>query len=240
MFSLLLDLCYNNQSLAKFAVGGSAVLFSSIAFLVALIIGVTVHECAHAWMANQLGDPTARLMGRISLNPVVHFDPLGALMMFIMAFRGFGIAWGKPTPVTPRYLRHGPRVGMGIVALAGPLSNLLLAAVVAVPLRVGLPLPGLLGLLVWTVVIANIGLAVFNLLPIPPLDGFSVLMGILSVIGARWAYGWSSTLARLEAQGMMVLFFVLMLDMVISRSGFSLLGTILGPPIELLTRLIVG
>ena len=215
-------------------------LFSSIAFLVALIIGVTVHECAHAWMANQLGDPTARLMGRISLNPVVHFDPLGALMMVIMAFRGFGIAWGKPTPVTPRYLRHGPRVGMGIVALAGPLSNLLLAAVVAVPLRVGLPLPGLLGLLVWTVVIANIGLAVFNLLPIPPLDGFSVLMGILSVIGARWAYGWSSTLARLEAQGMMVLFFVLMLDMVISRSGFSLLGTILGPPIELLTRLIVG
>jgi len=216
------------------------VLFSSIAFLVALIIGVTVHECAHAWMANQLGDPTARLMGRISLNPVVHFDPLGALMMVIMAFRGFGIAWGKPTPVTPRYLRHGPRVGMGMVALAGPLSNLLLAAVVAVPLRVGLPLPGLLGLLVWTVVIANIGLAVFNLLPIPPLDGFSVLMGILSVIGARWAYGWSSTLARLEAQGMMVLFFVLMLDMVISRSGFSLLGTILGPPIELLTRLIVG
>ena len=70
-------------------------LFSSIAFLVALIIGVTIHECAHAWMANQLGDPTARYMGRISLNPVVHFDPLGALMMMLMAFRGFGIAWGK-------------------------------------------------------------------------------------------------------------------------------------------------
>jgi Zn-dependent protease len=217
------------------------VLLSSIAFLIALIIGVTVHECAHAWMANQLGDPTARLMGRLSLNPVVHFDPLGALMMVIMAFQRVGIAWGKPTPVNPYHLRHGPRVGMGMVALAGPLSNLLVAAVVAVPLRLGLPLPGLLGLLVWTVVIANIGLTVFNLLPIPPLDGFSVLMGILSTIRARWAYEWSSTLARLEPQGMMVLFFVLMFDVVVGRLlGFSLLGTILRPPSTLLIRLIVG
>jgi Zn-dependent protease len=102
-------------------------------------------------------------------------------------------------------------------------------------------LPGLLDLLVWTVVIANIGLAVFNLLPIPPLDGFSVLMGILSIIRARWAYEWSSTLARLESQGMMVLFFVLMFDIVIGRLlGFSLLGLILGPPMRLLIRLIVG
>jgi Zn-dependent protease len=162
-------------------------------------------------------------------------------MMVLMAFRGIGIAWGKPTPVNPYHLRHGPRVGMGMVALAGPLSNLLLAAVLAIPLRLRLPLPGLLDQLVWIVVIANIGLAVFNLLPIPPLDGFSVLMGILSAIGARWAYEWSSTLARLEAQGMMVLFFVLMFDMVIGRLlGFSLLGTILGPPTELLIRLIVG
>ncbi len=214
---------------------------SSIAFLVALIIGVTIHECAHAWMANQLGDPTARLLGRLSLNPVVHFDPLGALMMVIMAFQRVGIAWGKPTPVNPYHLRHGPRVGMGMVALAGPLSNLLLATVVAIPLRLGLPLPGLLDLLVWTVVIANIGLAVFNLLPIPPLDGFSVLMGVLSTIRARWAYEWSSTLARLESQGMMVLFFILMFDMVVGRLlGFSLLGAILGSPIKLLTRLIVG
>ncbi len=216
-------------------------LLSSIAFLVALIIGVTIHECAHAWMANRLGDPTARLMGRISLNPVVHFDPLGALMMVIMAFRGFGIAWGKPTPVNPYHLRHGPRVGMGMVSLAGPLSNLFLASVIAIPLRLGLPLPGLLSLLVGTVVIANIGLAVFNLLPIPPLDGFSVLMGILSVIRAGWAYEWSSSLARLESQGMMVLFFVLMFDIVVGRLlGFSLLGFILRPPIELLIRLIVG
>jgi Zn-dependent protease len=192
-------------------------------------------------MANQLGDPTARLMGRVSLNPVVHFDPLGALMMVIMAFQHVGIAWGKPTPVNPYNLRHGSRVGMGLVALAGPLSNLFLAALVAIPLRLGLPLPGLLGLLVWTVVIANIGLAVFNLLPIPPLDGFSVLIGILSTVRARWAYEWSSTLARLEAQGMMVLFSVLMFDIVVGRLlGFSLLGLIMGPPMRLFTRLIVG
>jgi Zn-dependent protease len=118
---------------------------------------------------------------------------------------------------------------------------LLLATVVAVPLRLGLPLPGLLDLLVWTVVIANIGLAVFNLLPIPPLDGFSVLMGILSTIRAQWAYEWSSTLARLESQGMMVLFFVLMFDIVIGRLlGFSLLGLIMEPPMRLFIRLIVG
>jgi Zn-dependent protease len=162
-------------------------------------------------------------------------------MMVIMAFQRIGIAWGKPTPVNPYHLRHGPRVGVGMVALAGPLSNLVVAAVVAIPLRLGLPLPGLLGLLVWTVVIANIGLAVFNLLPIPPLDGFSVLMGILRLIRARWAYEWSSTLARLESQGMMVLFFVLMFDVVVGRLlGFSLLGTILRPPSTLLIRLIVG
>jgi Zn-dependent protease len=192
-------------------------------------------------MANQLGDPTARLRGRISLNPVVHFDPLGALMILLMAFQGIGIGWGKPTPVNPYRLRHGPRVGGAMVALAGPLSNLLLATVVAVLLRLSLSLPGLLGLLVWTVVIVNIGLAVFNLLPIPPLDGFSVLMGILSTIRARWAYEWSSTLARLESQGMMVLFFVFMFDIVIGRLlGFSLLRSILGPPINLLIRLIMG
>ena len=162
-------------------------------------------------------------------------------MMVIMAFRGFGIAWGKPTPVNPYHLRHGPRVGMGMVSLAGPLSNLLLATVAAVPVRLGLPLPGFPGLLVVTVVIANIGLAVFNLMPIPPLDGFSVLMGILSTIRARWAYEWASTLARLESQGMMVLFFVFMFDIVVGRLlGFSLLGITLGPPIALLTRLIVG
>lgn len=216
-------------------------LESSIAFLIALIIGVTVHECAHAWMANQLGDPTARLMGRLSLNPVVHFDPLGALMMVIMAFQRFGIAWGKPTPVNPYHLRHGPRVGMGMVALAGPLSNLLLAAVVAVPLRLRLPLPGLLDLLVWTVVVANSSLAVFNLLPIPPLDGFSVLMGILGALRTRWAYQWSSTLTRLESQGMTLLFAVIMFDIVIGRLlGFSLLGAIMGPLTRLFVRFMVG
>jgi Zn-dependent protease len=229
-------------------------LLSGIAFLIALIIGVTIHECAHAWMADQLGDPTARYMGRISLNPVVHLDPLGAVMMVLMAFLGgLGIAWGKPTPVNPRNLRHGPQVGEGMVALAGPLSNLFLATVVAIPLRLGLlplvtvprlvkDIPGLLGLLVWTVVIANIGLAVFNLLPIPPLDGSKVLMGILSTIRARWAYEWSFTLARLEAQGLMVVFLVIMLDsIVIGRLlGFSLLDLIMRPPINLLRRFILG
>lgn len=208
-----------------------------IAFLVSLLIAIDIHEFAHAWMANELGDPTARYYGRLSLNPLVHLDPMGTMMMLFSLFYGFGIGWGKPVPVNPVYLRKGPRVGMGMVAAAGPLSNLVLAAIIAVPLRIGLPLPWLLRMLLRVVISVNIGIALFNLLPVPPLDGASILQGILSTIRARWAYQASVALDRIQAQGYIIFVFLILVDQVLR---LNILGLILGLPFRLLYRLMVG
>jgi len=204
-----------------------------VASLLALVLSISIHEFAHALVANLQGDPTARYMGRLTLNPVAHFDPLGAIMILFSAISGFGFGWGKPVPVNPRNLRSGPRVGMGIVAAAGPLSNILLAMLFAIPFRLHLPLPGLLGSLLNTVVWINISLAVFNLIPLFPLDGYSVLRGILSTIRAAWAYRWTNILDNLQAQGPMILF------LFIAVEQFLHLG-ILGWPCGLLYRLIMG
>ncbi len=212
-----------------------------IAFLLALLVAIDIHECAHAWMANELGDPTARYQGRLSLNPLVHLDPLGTLMMLFSVFYGFGIGWGKPVPVNPVYLRYGPRLGMALVSVAGPLSNLLLATVAAVPLRVaiatGTPIPDLLALLLSVMVSVNIGLALFNLLPIAPLDGHSVLIGVLSTIRAGWAYAWTTALERMRLQGPLIFIILIMIDQVLP---FSILGLVLGPPYRLLHHLLLG
>lgn len=213
-------------------------ILSKVALLVGLVIGITVHECAHAWSANELGDPTARYQGRISLNPIVHLDPVGTMLMLYSLLVGFGIGWGKPTPVNPRYFKYGPRVGLALVSVAGPLSNILTAIVFALPLRLGIPLPGTLEIFLWFVVLANIGLAVFNLIPIPPLDGFSILMGILSQIRGWWSFQLTQWLRVVEAQGPLVFIFILMFDWMMPGPG--ILGTIMGPPIRLLYSLIVG
>ncbi|HID87411.1 MAG TPA: site-2 protease family protein [Anaerolineae bacterium] len=207
------------------------------AFLISLLIAIDVHEFAHAWMANELGDPTARYYGRLSLNPLVHLDPMGTMMMLFSIFYGFGIGWGKPVPVNPVYLRRGPRVGMGIVAAAGPLSNLVLAAMVAVPIRLGLPLPWLLVRLLLVVISVNIGIALFNLLPIPPLDGASILRGILSTIRARWAYQVSEAFDRVQAQGYAIFILLILVDQILP---ISILGLVLGTPYRFLYRLMVG
>ena len=138
----------------------------------ALLVAVTVHELAHALVADRLGDPTPRRLGRITLNPLPHIDPLGALA-FVLA--GFG--WAKPVPVSARYLRH-PTRDMAWVAAAGPVTNFLVAFVALVALRVlshvGGPVPfvseSLTGVLFWTYVF-NLALGIFNLIPLPPLDG---------------------------------------------------------------------
>ncbi len=147
-------------------------LKQQIIFLPVLVIAITVHEYAHARVAYLYGDPTAKLQGRLSLNPLVHLDPLGALMLLI-----FKIGWAKPVPINPRNFRDY-RSGMFWVSFAGPLANFLLAFASLLILKVGrwnFSGGDILWLLLYTQVSINIALGVFNLIPLPPLDGSKIL-----------------------------------------------------------------
>ena len=138
-----------------------------------LVFALVFHEFSHAWVANKLGDPTARYSGRLTLNPLAHLDPFGSLMIL---FVGFG--WAKPVPVDSRYLAN-PRVDMMKIAFAGPAANLLLAFVGGTIIRTGLVSDSItLMILLFTQI--NIMLAVFNMIPIPPLDGSQIFSGIMS------------------------------------------------------------
>ena len=155
-----------------------------IAFVI-LIASLTFHEAAHAWTANKLGDPTARMLGRLSLNPAVHVDVIGTIVFPLLAMlTGIPvIGWAKPVPVDMRRLRH-PRRDFAIVAAAGPISNLILAAAGAVVFTfvsfdAASPAGELLATAVVRFILLNVLLAVFNMIPIPPLDGGNVLMGVL-------------------------------------------------------------
>ena len=212
-------------------------ILTAIVGLVAVVLGITIHEFSHAFSADLLGDSTARYQGRLTLNPLAHFDPLGGIMMLISSITGFGFGWGKPVPVNPVNLRFGPRVGLAITAFAGPFSNILLATLLALPLRL-LPLPWGVSLALYTAVSANVALAVFNLLPIYPLDGFSVLRGILATVRARWAYDIGDLLDQLLRFGPMIFMALLALDNVLPPPG--IIWTILGPVHRLLMRLILG
>lgn len=208
-----------------------------IAGVLGILLALDVHECFHAWVADRLGDPTARYMGRISLNPLVHLDPVGSIMMLIAATTGRGIGWGKPVPVNPRNLRYGPRVGMGIVSFAGPFANLLTATIIGLPLRLNLRLPGTLSILLLEVVFINIGLAVFNLIPLPPLDGYGVLQGILSSIRGMWSYRLSQRLTILEQQGPVLLLVVILADQFLH---LNLLWRFMDPLVGFLARFVLG
>ena len=149
--------------------------------LVAAFI-IPFHELAHGWMANKLGDPTAKWMGRLTLNPLKHLDPIGSVLMILT---GFG--WAKPVPINPRNFKN-ERKGMAITAAAGPIANLLIAFAflilykityyaIAIPMG-GVPADGFFAILLnvlFNVTWVNIGLAVFNLIPFPPLDGFRII-----------------------------------------------------------------
>lgn len=155
----------------------------------ALLIALTFHEVAHGYIAYKLGDPTAKQSGRLSLNPLRHIDPLGLLALLLV---GFG--WAKPVPVNPLYFRSDRRYGLFWVGLAGPLANFLLAFAAAL-LFVLLPVKSFVYLnFLQMLIIYNVFLGVFNLLPIPPLDGSKVLLYLLP---ARAAYSFS----RLEKYG---------------------------------------
>ena len=208
-----------------------------VMFILALVISISIHEFAHAWSAYELGDPTARNLGRLTLNPVKHFDPLGALMIVFMSIAGWGIGWGKPVPVNPYNMRTNPRVGMGLTSAAGPFSNLVLAALFAIPLRLGLNMPSVVFNLFWVMIITNVSLALFNLIPLPPLDGFGVVQGILGTFRTRWAYEWGSRLDKLVPFGPVLLLGMLSLGWF---TGFSPLSWILGPPRDAILGLLLG
>ena len=181
-----------------------------VAVAIIILVAFPVHEFSHAYAAFRLGDSTARYQGRLTLNPIVHFDPLGGTMLALSAIvGGFFIGWAKPTPVNPYNLRNGRR-GEAIVSLAGPLSNLALAAIVAIPLRLILSNPELRfavasnDIAEFALFVAlyfmdiNIILMIFNLLPIPPLDGWHTL---LALVNPRTAY----TLRQFEQYGFILL-----------------------------------
>jgi Zn-dependent protease len=166
------------------AFGGFDLAFF-ILVLIGLVVGLTVHEASHALVADRLGDPTARRLGRVTLNPLAHLDPTGTLLIIFSSLAGVGFGWGKPCPVNPNNLRVGPKTGMALVAAAGPVSNLVTAAILAGVMKSQLGLPPELIAVLDIVARVNVSLAFFNLIPIPPLDGFSVLLGLLP---DRFAY----------------------------------------------------
>jgi Zn-dependent protease len=153
--------------------------------MIAIFLGIAfpVHEFAHAFVAYQRGDATAKLMGRMTLNPVVHFDPVGGLMIVITMFLGgFLFGWAKPTPVNTMNLRNR-RNDEVLVALAGPGANLLMAILGAIVIRVviafGISLPGLVESVLVNFLVFNVALMIFNLIPVPPLDGSTLLFRFL-------------------------------------------------------------
>jgi Zn-dependent protease len=213
-------------------------LLIPVASLLAVVLGITIHEFSHALSADLLGDSTARYQGRLTLNPVAHFDPLGGIMILVSSISGFGFGWGKPVPVNPINLRFGPRVGMAITSFAGPFSNVVLATLLAVPLRLLPTLPAVARIALYTGVSANVALAVFNLLPIHPLDGFKVLRGLVATIRARWAYDLGDVLDQMLRLGPMIFMGLLLVDRILPPPG--LIWTVLGPLHDLLMRLILG
>ncbi|OGC80524.1 hypothetical protein A3K01_04400 [candidate division WWE3 bacterium RIFOXYD1_FULL_43_17] len=151
-------------------------LFQEPAFfaviLVALVISLSVHEFAHAWVSDRLGDPTARQLGRVTLNPKAHIDPLGMLLLVVA---GFG--WGRPVPFNPLNLKY-PKRDSALIALAGPASNFMLAIITAAVLK--FLNPGFqIGSVLYSLVFYNLMLGVFNLMPFHPLDGFKIVGGLL-------------------------------------------------------------
>jgi Zn-dependent protease len=198
-----------------------------IGFIV-LLFSLTVHESAHAWTADRLGDPTARMLGRVSLNPMVHADLIGTIVFPLLAMvSGIPlIGWAKPVPVVGRHLHH-PRRDFVLVAAAGPASNLLIAIGAALlltvfpisPMRIGEPNVSVpLAAILSNAVRLNVLLAVFNMIPIPPLDGGNVLAGVLP---GRLAVSYN----RLRPYG-----FVLLYALMLSGRLFY----IIGPPARLL------
>ena len=215
-------------------------LLDFLRILLVIFISIDIHEFSHALAATWLGDDLPRYQGRLTLNPLAHLDPLGTLMIVMSSLSGFGFGWGRPVQVNPVRLRHGPAVGMGIVAIAGPISNLILATLAAL----GFHLVNSLGLLsaTWfsffiTFMSVNVGLALFNLIPIFPLDGFRVVLALLRLVRGRTALNIAYRLESTAAYGPMLFLLLIFADQLLP---ISILGLLIGTPARLLISLLLG
>lgn len=205
--------------------------FIAVAIL-PLLFAITVHEVAHGWIAKRLGDPTAERLGRLTLNPLKHIDPIGTILVpaLLLVLGGFIFGWAKPVPVTWENLRH-PKRDMALVAAAGPMANLIMALGWALFAKLGTLLPGALN---WASlpmaymghfgIVINAVLMVLNLLPLPPLDGGRVAVGVLPN-----RIGWQ--LSRIEPFGFFILLALL---------ATGTLSLIVGPPVDLVQKLVTA
>lgn len=204
-----------------------------ISGIITLLIAFTFHEFAHAWTATQFGDDTPRLYGRLTLNPIAHLDFLGSLMLI---FVGFG--WAKPVPINPSKIRQHSPSALMLVALSGPLSNFLLAVLAAIPFRFGLVTPTLPLIDLFPTpyqfllyfVFTNLGLMIFNLIPLPPLDGEEILEFLLPP-------SWDDRWQRIKPYGPYILMGLFVLGPLI---GFNLIGVIISPIINSMAALLLG
>jgi Zn-dependent protease len=205
--------------------------------LVTFVVAITIHEFMHAWTAYQLGDDTAYHLGRISLNPAVHFDPIGFVMFLLIALGFPALAWGKPVPVNTYRLRPLGRFGrtgsMAVVAFAGPLSNVVLASAAALSLRLndGFPVDTPIEEALVVFMTVNIGLAAFNMIPVPPLDGSRILAAFLPPF-------WQPYLANLERYGFAILLVLILFGSALG--GVSVISAIVAPVYNLLFRTLTG
>ncbi len=199
---------------------------SFIFSLISIVVAITIHEYAHAKAADHLGDPTPRIQGRLSLSPTAHLDLYGSLLLLI-----FGFGWGKPVQFDPYNLRN-PRRDAGIISVAGPISNILLAVLASIILRLfyffdvsGLTIIG--SLFLTNLIVVNLGLAVFNLIPIHPLDGFKIVGALLNKEQAREWY-------QLERYGM-----IFLLILILPIGGKSMLHSLLDPILSFLFSIFI-
>ena len=208
----------------------TSTLYTIAVWLVPVLFAITLHEAAHGWVANKLGDPTAKALGRISLNPIKHIDPIGTVVLplALLMLSGFVIGWAKPVPVDMRYFKQ-PLLDMAVVALAGPASNFIMACGWGLVAAIGQAMftPGD-GIAIYIINVGKAGitinliLMVLNLLPIPPLDGGRVVAGVLPPQLAV-------PFMRIEPYGLFVVIFLLVT---------GILGKILWPMVLFFTALI--
>jgi len=198
-----------------------------------ILLALTFHEFMHGWAAYKKGDPTAKMAGRLTMNPIAHLDPIGTLMLFLVHF-----GWAKPVPVDPRYFRN-PKRDMLIVAAAGPLANMILALLSGLLVRLFRGgqfnfLPLNIFQPVYTMIILslqiNLALAIFNLVPIPPLDGSKILMGIVP-------QRYESQIEWLEHYGSYFLMAIIVIGMV---TNVSILGVFINPYVNYFSQLFGG